>query len=162
MNLGQIFQYLQDLPIPTAIRTSDWMFPTVETVHVAALVFVVGTIAMVDLHLLGLVRGARPARRFADQVLPWTWSAFALALTAGSMLFSANAVQYSGNIPFRIKMALMLLAGVNMLAFHFVVHLGDRAGGDQTVVPRAAKISAGVSLCLWASIVVAGRWIGFV
>lgn len=160
MALEQVLTRLQDLSLPTQIRESDWMFPTIETVHVFALVLVVGSIMTVDLRLLGLANKERPFSQVASEMLPWTWTAFAIAALAGMLMFSSKALTYYGNIPFRLKMVCLLLAGVNMVMFHW---LGTRhlEAWDRGRPPRAAKLAGGASLLLWTTIVAAGRWIGF-
>jgi hypothetical protein len=160
VSLEQVLTRLQDLSLPTQIRESDWMFPTIETVHVFALVLVVGTIMTVDLRLLGFANKERPFSQVASEMLPWTWTAFAIAALAGMLMFSSKALIYYGNIPFRLKMLCLLLAGINMAMFHW---LGTRHLGtwDRGRPPRAAKLAGGASLLLWATIVAAGRWIGF-
>jgi len=136
------------------------MFPTIETVHVFALVLVVGTIMTVDLRLLGIANKDRPFSEVASEMLPWTWAAFAIAALAGMLMFSSKALTYYGNIPFRFKMVCLLLAGINMVMFHW---LGTRhlEAWDRGRPPRAAKLAGGASLLLWTTIVAAGRWIGF-
>ncbi|HEY2845960.1 MAG TPA: DUF6644 family protein [Bryobacteraceae bacterium] len=160
MALEQTLARLQDLNLPTQIRESVWMFPTIETVHVFALVLVVGSIMTVDLRLLGLANKERRFSEVAAEMLPWTWTAFAVAALAGMMMFSSKALTYYGNIPFRLKMVCLLLAGINMLLFHW---LGVRrlASWDHQRPPWTAKIAGGASLVLWTTIVAAGRWIGF-
>ena len=136
------------------------MFPTIETVHVFALVLVVGTIMTVDLRLLGIANKDRPFSEVASEMLPWTWAAFAIAALAGMLMFSSKALTYYGNIPFRLKMICLLLAGINMVMFHW---LGTRhlEAWDRGRPPRAAKLAGGASLLLWVTIVAAGRWVGF-
>ena len=160
MALEQALTRLQDLPLPTQIRESDWLFPTIETVHVFALVLVVGTIMTVDLRLLGVANKERPFSQVASEMLPWTWVAFSIAALAGMLMFSSKALTYYGNIPFRLKMICLLLAGINMVMFHW---LGTRrlAAWDRGRPPLAAKFAGGASLLLWTTIVAAGRWIGF-
>ena len=156
----QACQWLQDLSFPTEIRESAWLFPTIETVHVFALVLVVGSIMAVDLRLLGIAHRERRFTEIAAQVLPWTWSAFALAAVAGLLLFSSKAVTYFGNIPFRLKMICLLLAGLNMAAFH-LTGMRRVITWDHGTPPLAAKFVGAASLTLWVTIVAAGRWIGF-
>lgn len=160
MALIEACQWLQDLAFPTLIRESDWLFPTIETIHVLALVLVVGSISMVDLRLLGLANRSRPVSEVMAQALPWTWIAFVVAATAGLLLFSSKAVTYYTDLPFRIKMVCLVFAGINMAYFHRFTHrrLGSSAAGAP---PAAAKIAGGLSLLLWIVIVAAGRWIGF-
>jgi hypothetical protein len=160
MALEQTLAWLQDLPLPAQIRESDWLFPTIETVHVFALVLVVGSIITVDLRLLGLANRDRPFSQLAREMLPWTWTAFIVAAMAGALMFSSKAVIYFGNIPFRLKMLCLLLAGMNMLWFHWkgTRHL---ATWDASTPPPRARFAGAASLLLWSSIVAAGRWIGF-
>jgi len=160
MALEQALARLQDLPLPTQIRESDWLFPTIETVHVFALVLVVGTIMTVDLRLLGIANKERPFSQVAAEMLPWTWTAFAITALAGMLMFSSKALIYYGDIPFRLKMVCLLLAGINMAMFHW---LGTRhlEAWDRGRPPRAAKLAGGASLLLWTTIVAAGRWVGF-
>jgi hypothetical protein len=153
-------EWLQNLPLPTEIRESDWLFPTIETVHVLALALVVGSISMVDLRLLGFAGRSRPVSQVMAQALPWTWGAFIAAALAGVLLFSSKAVTYYGDLPFRIKMACLMLAGINMLYFHRFT-LRRLAGWDLGPPPAGARLAGGASLSLWIIIVAAGRWIGF-
>jgi hypothetical protein len=76
------------------------------------------------------------------------------------LMFSSKALTYYGNIPFRIKMCCLLLAGINMALFHW---LGARHldTWDRKQPPSSAKFAGGASLLLWTTIVAAGRWIGF-
>jgi hypothetical protein len=160
MAVEEALTWLQDLNFPTEIRESVWLFPTIETVHVFALVLVVGSIMTVDLRLLGLTNRERPFSELASEMLPWTWTAFTIAAGAGLLMFSSKALTYYGNIPFRIKMCCLLLAGINMALFHW---LGTRhlETWDRKQPPSSAKFAGGASLLLWTTIVAAGRWVGF-
>lgn len=160
--LDQWLEHLETTRLAVAISESTWAFPTIETVHVLAITLVVGSIAMVDLRLLGLSLRRRPIAELLLEVLPWTWASFVAAVTSGALLFASAATHYWGTAPFRAKMILLLFAGANMLVFHFVVQRRATAG-DRTGEPvLAGKICGGISLCLWIGIVGCGRWIGFV
>jgi hypothetical protein len=160
MTLLELCRWLEDLSVATAIAESDWLFPLVEAVHVIALTIVVGSIAMVDLRLLSLVlRRVDPARLIAS-TLPVTWIAFGFAVVSGLLLFASAATHYLDNLPFRFKLALIGLAGVNMLVFHFVT--GKRpAEWNPARMPPGARFAGVVSLLLWTGAVVLGRWIAF-
>jgi hypothetical protein len=160
MILRDACQWLQDLSFPTDIRESDWLFPTIETVHVLALVLVVGSILMVDLRLLGFANRARSVRSVAAERLPLTWTAFAVAAAAGSLLFSSKAVTYYDDLPFRLKLICLVLAGLNMACFHLFTYRRV-AEWDHGTPPVGARIAGGLSLFLWVTIVGAGRWVGF-
>ena len=160
--LDHFLNWLQDTPFATAIAGSSWLFPGIESVHVLAIALVVGSITMVDLRLLDVNLRDRPVGELIDEILPWTWTSFAVAVCSGALLFSSNAAHYWGTVPFRAKMLLLILAGVNMTVFHATTHRSVEVWGRQPRTPWAAKISGGISLGLWIGVVALGRWIGFV
>jgi hypothetical protein len=159
---GQFLRWLEATSPAIAISESSWLFPGIETVHVLAITLVVGSITMVDLRLLDVNLRHRPARELISETLPWTWIAFLVAVCSGALLFSSNATHYWGTVPFRAKMLLLALAGVNMAVFHATVYRSVDVWGHDAQTPPAAKISGGISLALWIGVVALGRWIGFV
>jgi hypothetical protein len=160
MTVPAMMTWLEHRPFAIAIAESTWLFPIVETIHVLALTVVVGSVAMMDLRLLGVGSRERAASEVIASSLPWAWSAFAVAFIAGSLMFSSKAATYYANLPFRIKMVCLALAAVNMLVFHFSTARG-MASWDRGAPPRAARLAAACSLTLWIVIVATGRWIGF-
>jgi hypothetical protein len=159
--MESLMQGLFDLKLAAAIRGSLYAFPLIEATHVIAITLVFGTIAVVDLRLLGVASGHRPFTRLAPEILKWTWMAFALAVVTGGLMFISNAVVYFANTPFRIKMCLMLLAGLNMGVFQVLTHKSVHLWDDRKSAPTAGRIAAILSLCLWIGVICAGRVIGF-
>jgi hypothetical protein len=156
------FGWLENTAIGESIRTSVWLFPAIESIHVLAIVFVVGSIARVDLRLLGIIMRDRPITQVSDEFLPWTWSSFLVAVITGLLLFTSAAVRYVGIIYFDVKMILIALAGLNMLYFHFFVYK-DVAQWDLHVRPPAmVRIAGALSLIFWIGVITTGRFIGFV
>lgn len=160
MGFAAFCKWLEGLSYSAAIRGADWLFPTIETVHVLALTLVVGSIARVDLRLLGITSRQRPVTHVMADVLPLTWGAFGLAAISGFLLFSSAAVKYSNDGPFRFKLVLLALAGLNMILFHAVTYR-HVSKWDDTAPPRAARLAGAISLLLWIGIVFCGRWVGF-
>jgi hypothetical protein len=122
----------------------------------------VGSITMVDLRLLDINLRERTVGELIAEVLPWTWASFAVALCSGALIFSSNSTHYWGTVPFRAKMLLLILAGINMMAFHATIYRSVDVWGLRPATPTGAKISGAVSLGLWIGVVTLGRWIGFV
>ena len=161
MSPAEFFVWLQETAIGTEVRENETLFPWIESVHVLAIAVVVGTIAMVDLRLLGFANMDRPVGRLTHSVLVCTWIAFALAAVTGGLLFAANATTYAGNFFFRGKMILLALAGLNMLLFHAWSNREIESWGADVTPPTRARIAGGISLVLWISVIGFGRWIGF-
>lgn len=157
----QFLQWLQDSSIATAIREGETAFPWIECVHVLALTVVIGSIAIVDLRLLGVASRDRGVAQTTAGVLPVTWTAFAFAVTTGTLMFASNATVYAHNFYFQLKMALIALAGINMAVYHLFLNRGVDTWHTAAVTPLRARIVGGLSLCLWVAIAAFGRWIGF-
>jgi cytochrome c556 len=154
---------LEATSVASSIRDSLYSFPLLESVHVMALSVVFGTIMVVDLRLLGFASSHRPFTRMSKELLSITWGAFIVAALTGALMFVTNARVYAGNTSFRVKMVLLVLAGINMAVFHLTA--GRRvnvARWDKApAAPGIGKITATLSLSLWIAIIFAGRVIGF-
>lgn len=157
-----ILQWINELPLSQATRETEWLFPFLETIHVVAIVFVVGSITRLDLRLLGLVWRNRPVTEVSQEMLPWTWTSFVIATIFGLLLWSSKPIEYFQIAFFDLKMILIVLAGINMLLFQFTT-FKDVAKWDRDPIPPApARIAGGLSMAFWVAVVILGRFIGFV
>lgn len=161
MDITAFLKSLEASGLATRIREALWLFPLIESTHVIGLSMVFGTILIIDLRLLGIASTRRSFKRMASDILKWTWAAFALTALTGTLMFITNARVYYHNFYFRTKMLLLVLSGLNMLAFELTagrtIHRWDTAPS----APRAGKAAAALSLTMWISIIVMGRLIGF-
>jgi len=161
MFLKALWPALEASPVGQYIQASSWAFPTIETFHVIAVVTVVGTIAVMDLRLLGVASTRWPVTSLSKDTLPWTWGAFVIAMVTGGLLFVSKATEYVVNANFQWKMILIVLAGVNMAIFHVFTWRSVHKWNSDTAVPLAGKIAGGLSLFLWILVVFFARAIGF-
>ena|SRR2546426_594007 len=161
MGITEFLASLEASGVATRIRDSLYLFPLIESTHVIGLTMVFGTIAIIDLRLLGIASTHRPFTRIASDIMKWTWAAFALTVTTGLLMFITNADVYYHNFFFRSKMALLALAGINILIFELTAARSVHRWDKDSAAPLAGKTVAAVSLVLWISIIFLGRWIGF-
>ncbi len=143
------------------IAESTWMFPTIETLHVIALVTVIGTIAIVDLRLIGVASKGHRVSLLAKDTLPLTWAAFALAAITGGLLFVSKASSYMINPYFLWKLVLLALAGLNMMYLHLTTWRTVEHWERDPSFPFQAKLAGWLSLVFWIGVVFCGRMIGF-
>ena len=160
MDLQPLWDKVELSPIGDFVASSSWAFPTIETVHVIAICTVFGTVAMMDLRLLGLASKENRITELSRDTLTWTWGAFLLAAITGTILWFSKAHIYMKEPWFFAKMILIACAGVNMAIFHSVTWktIGQ---WDAGAPPRAAKIAGFSSLALWIVVVFCARMIGF-
>ena len=143
-----------------AMRQSLWLYPIVEIVHLTGIALLVGSIAMLDLRLLGFSNSV-PVRRLASHILPWTTASFLLIVPSGLAMFVAHANDLIGNPVFALKICLILAAGVNAAVFHAGVFRGASDWDVNRAPPAAARLSAALSLLLWVSVIACGRLLAY-
>jgi Family of unknown function (DUF6644) len=160
--MWDILTWIDGTAMAEEIRISLWIFPTLEIAHVAAIAIVLGSIARVDLRLVGLASRDRSIADISREMLPWTWVGFALATLFGVLLFVGQPLRYVEVAFFDAKIILILLAGLNMLVFEYLTRRGIGRWDHAPVPPIQVRIAGGLSLAFWISVVICGRFIGFV
>ncbi len=161
MSLLEFCQWLGNTPGSVALHESIWAYPIIESLHVLTLCLFLGLTVMLDLRLLGVTLMGTPVSQVTGRLLPWTMAGFAVMVATGALLFFAIPVKTYLNVFFRIKVAFLVLSGVNAAVFQWTVARSmDRWDAD-AVPPLRARLAGGVSLFLWAGIVIAGRMIAY-
>ena len=139
-------------PLAAVVRRSVWAYPVLESVHIAAFAALVGSLLLLELRVFGVQR-ALPVPEFARLAVPTALAAFALAAASGSLLFISAATEVAANPAFRLKLVLILMAGVNALVFH--------ARGSLQRHDGIARWQASASLLIWLAVIAAGRMIAY-
>ena len=139
-----------------------WLFPFLESIHVVAAAMVVGSILWVDMRLLGEASTRYPISTLNRELVPWTWGAFTVAAITGLGMFITRAASHVLNPAFQWKIFLLALAGLNMIYFHYRIYRYIGEWDDAVATPTQLKITGGLSLILWAGVMLAGRWVGHI
>jgi hypothetical protein len=155
--LVSLFKWLQETNFFSYIRNSAYAYPVILSLHMVALAFFGGMIAVTELRLLDLgmrsylvsdlVNGLRVPKRFG----------FILAAACGVLMFGSKAEQYSYNPWFWTKITLLMLIAVNYLIFRRGVYKNAAELDRAPQIPGRAKLAAGLSLLLWTGVACAGR-----
>ena len=128
-----------------ALATSSWLYGLVSVVHYAAVFLSIGMIVLRDLRILGFADRHQPLSAVAEQLRPWTWTAFAAVLVSGFLLFVVEAGDFAAANPFRLKMLIVALALAAALAIEWNAGNWDRAAA----MPATARLLALLSIVLW-------------
>jgi hypothetical protein len=155
-------QWLAAIPASSDLRGSVWVYPIVESVHVLALTLFVGMSVLWDLRLLNALLRSTPISQIQQRMMPWMMGGFVLMVLSGAGLFFGDPVRFYLNVFFRIKVVMLILAGLNAYYFHASAAGRNLAGWD--VAPRtpfSARLAGTLSLVLWAGIITAGRMIAY-
>lgn len=142
-------------PSAYPLNKNEWAFPVCEVFHIVSFAIAIGTIAMVDLRLLGLAFKSKSASLLWKETAPWTLLGLVVVLISGPLIFFSDPVMYSYNQSFRFKMGALVLAILFNYTVQRKVAMSDSSGG-------LAALTAVLSLGLWVSVVAGGLFIAFV
>jgi hypothetical protein len=147
-----------------AMRQWLWLYPAVETVHIIGIALLFGSIAVLDLRLLGVIKKV-PVRALASQVLPWSVGAFVLIVPSGLLMFVAHATDFISSPVFAVKLCLIMAALLNAGLFHAItfrtVDVWDSQEMRNLPPPPSARLAGALSLLLWASVIACGRLLAY-
>jgi hypothetical protein len=159
--IHEFLTWLAATPWSVALLESQYAWPFIESTHVLTLGLFAGTAAVNDLRLLGVGFTGVPAGEVTRKLLRITRIAFAVMVITGLLIFYSNPVHYWHNVFFRIKLILLVIAGVNIWLFHGRIHRRVAEWSHDGRPPRAARIAGLVSLVAWSLIIVSGRLIAY-
>jgi hypothetical protein len=127
------------------LSTTGWMYATVSVTHYLTLFWCVGSMVLVDLRVIGLAAKKQNVAELAENLFPWAWTGFALAVVSGFLMFLTDAGDWAPDWVFHVKLTLMALAVIGAI----VVQRGVPKWAQLPEIPTSAKIIAIVALLLW-------------
>jgi uncharacterized membrane protein SirB2 len=161
MSIMQWCESLEMTALGVWVRESLYGFPFVVAIHILGLTLSVGMVVWFDLRLLGLSMRRCPVSEVYRRIFPWMISGMLVMATTGVVLFIAFATKAYSNTYFRIKLASIVLAGLNALYFHLTTERSITRWNDATRPPAAARFAGFASLALWTAVIMAGRMMSY-
>jgi hypothetical protein len=159
--LAKFLQWLYDTQFSMTMRESLWAEPIVETIHVLTLTLFLGFAVMLDMRLLGVVMKRRRMSEVLAQFNPWLFAGFTVMIVTGVLLFCGDPIAFYTTTFFKVKMIMLVLAGLNVLIFNATMGHKVADWDLNPNTPGAAKMAAVISLVLWVLIIAAGRGIAY-
>jgi hypothetical protein len=151
-----LFEWLEATAFGQFVRTSLWLFPAIEAVHLLGLCLLGGSLLTLDLRMLGVGLRNQRIAALARDTRPWLAASVIVMIATGVPLFLSEAVKCYYNQAFWVKITTLPVA----LIFTFAVR--QRIAADETLETSArSRLVAVASLALWFTVAAAGRWIGF-
>jgi hypothetical protein len=161
VDLSRFFEWLGDTSWSIALHESRYVFLLVLMIHVLTLSVFVGTAAMIDLRLLGKTMTRVPVSQVVTRLLPWSEAGFLVMVVTGALLFYAAPVARYENVFFRLKMAALLIAVMNVWVFRRTIYRRIGEWDLDPVPPRRVRMVGALSLILLAIIITAGRMMAY-
>jgi hypothetical protein len=151
--LAQLGESLQNNSLIVTLNGTSWMAAALEVIHYFSMFILVGSIAVVDLRLLGVAGQRQSVAKLGGRLFPWMWGALALNFLSGFLMFAGVATSYIPDPTFHMKMYVTLAAVV----FGIIVQWKVPAWDKLPAIPAAAKVVAVISLLLWVGAILAGN-----
>jgi len=161
MPLRNVFQWVSEFPTSIAIRESLLFSPYLTVAHVLSMCLFAGLIVMMDLRLLGIGNMSAPFSEVQKRLFPWQMLGMGLSSVTGLTLTYSDPMRFYVNIFFWTKMLVMVLAGINAMAFHFITYHSVVTWDTRATTPLGARLSGALSIVLWAIVIVSGRLIPY-
>ncbi len=155
---GSALASIEATPLAVALRDSHWIHGSVVAFHLMGVALLFGSIAVLDLRLMGLGR-ALSARRLSAHVLPWTLLGFLMIVPSGLALFIAHVSDYIASTLFAVKMTLIFLAGCNAALFHAALAGGMAAWDIDSPPPWGPRAAGGISIAIWLATITCGAFL---
>jgi len=127
------------------LGSTGWMYATVTVTHYLTMFWCIGSVALVDLRVMGVAIPKRSVGELAEQLFPWAWTGFALAIISGFLIFATDAGDWVPSTVFHVKLTLIVLSAL----FTLIVQHSVPRWAQARAIPTSAKIIALVSLLLW-------------
>jgi hypothetical protein len=150
-------QWMEATPWSVAIRESILFYPIIETTHVLTLCLFFGFIALMDLRLLGVGLPGIPVTQATNRMIPIGIAGFVVMVISGILLFYSSPLRAYTNLFFRIKMVLIVLAGLNAFLFHVTIFKKVDTWDEVTRPPARARLAGALSLLFWSAVIICGR-----
>lgn len=159
-SLNSICVWIDQTQLSQWMQVTNWVVPTVQTIHILAIAVVASSALMIDLRLIGVFWADRPLKDVSSRFLPLVWWPLLILLATGAIMIISEPARSLKNPAFQLKMILLIAALIVTGIFQFLQRR-NAAFGEHTR-PRAAAVTvAVVSMLLWSAIIVAGRWIAY-
>jgi hypothetical protein len=159
--LLELCQSLQSIGWATELRESQLAFPAVEGLHLLGLAFIMGPVLMLDLRLIGWIWRETPVSKIAQTFVPYSIAGAVVMFATGILLFCAEAVRCYNSGWFRIKLVLLLVAGLNALYFHTKTQSTWATWDTLATPPLEAQRAGMLSILFWTGVIFAGRWTAY-
>lgn len=135
-----------------------WAWATCQTLHFMGLSLLMGVVFVVDMRMLGFLKNVSFAT--VHRILPWGMLGFGLNLFTGMCYFIAAPEQYTRNVTFYWKIALIMVAGAN--AIYFTVFDEPWALREKEDAPLKIKVIAASAVLLWVGVMFCGLMLPFI
>jgi len=138
-----------------------WTIPAIQSVHIVGIAFVMGSVLMIDLRILGWAWVDQTLRQTVGRFGPWLTGSLWLLLATGILMVIGEPTRELITFSFWLKMVLVAVGALVAVLFQRALRRHDQQWGDSLVAQPSIKAFAIVTFLVWAFVIVLGRLIAY-
>ena len=127
------------------LSETGWMYATVSVLHYLTMFWFIGSMAVVDLRVMGVAARKRSLGELAAQIYPWAWTGFVLAILSGFLMFATSAGDWAPDPVFHVKLLMIAIS----LGLAILIQVMAPKWAALPEIPAWAKILALIALLAW-------------
>jgi hypothetical protein len=159
--LNKLSRWLAATPLSHTIQATDWIIPSLQTIHILCVAAVFSSAIVVDLRIWRLLERDEPLPEVARRFLPTIWPLLLILLLTGSLLIVGEPRRSLLNTTFYLKMALLAVAIALTAGLQGSITASPNSWDHDRRRRIAGRFAATVSILVWCGILFAGRWIAY-
>jgi hypothetical protein len=140
-----MWEALEQMGWVKTLSSTGWMYASVSVIHYLTMFWFIGSMAVVDLRVMGVAARKRNLTELAEQIYPWAWTGMVLAIVSGFFMFLTDAGDWAPDPVFHVKLLMIAVS----IALAIVVQIMVPKWAVLPEIPAWAKILALVALLFW-------------
>src|SRR5215470_3585206 len=137
MDVAQFADWLSRTSLSVAIQSHEWVIPTVQSLHIAAIGVVMASIFMIDLRILGFAGRDQSLLETTGRFGPWLSGALCVLLATGIFMIVGEPARELLAFSFWLKMSLVaigsLVAAIFQIALKRNEHYWEKSAQRLTI-----------------------------
>lgn len=154
-------EWLSQTAFSLAIQTHEWVVPTVQSIHIAAIGVVLASVFMIDLRVLGWAGRDQSLMETTGRFGPWLSGALCVMLATGILMVVGEPARELLAFSFWLKMFLVAVGTLIAAVFQMALRRNEASWESSIVKRRSTKSLAVFTLLIWVAIVILGRLIAY-
>ena len=140
-----MWEALEQMGWVKTLSETGWMYVTVSVIHYLTMFWFIGSMAVVDLRVMGVAARKRNLTELSTQIYPWAWTGLVLAIISGFLMFLTDAGDWAPDPVFHVKVLMIAIS----IALAILVQVMVPKWAVLPEIPAWAKILALVALLFW-------------
>ena len=157
----QFTGWLSQTSFSLAIQTHEWVVPTIQSIHIAAIGVVLASVFMMDLRVLGWAGRDQSLVETTGRFGPWLSGALCVMLATGILMVVGEPARELLAFSFWLKMFLVAVGTLIAAVFQMAVRRNEAWWESSIAQRRSTKSLAIFTLLIWVAIVILGRLIAY-